>query len=216
MQLSVTEREQLYAILEKYDQNPKVQQMREFIQHGDVTTYQHCKNVVLVSWWLNHRLHLGADETSLAVGAFLHDFYLYDWHKKGTFHGIRRLFEMHGFSHPGCACVNAEKVFHITKKEQSIISSHMWPLTFRHVPSCREAIIVCLADKYCAVVESMFQRSRAGPTSRKPHLACRARLVALSCKTVDCSVQYPAFSAVAHRALNSRKPSPCPRNCSPT
>ena len=48
MQLSVTEREQLYAILEKYDQNPKVQQMREFIQHGDVTTYQHCKNVVLV------------------------------------------------------------------------------------------------------------------------------------------------------------------------
>ena len=49
MQLSVTERERLYAILEKYDQNPKVQQMREFIQHGDVTTYQHCKNVVLVS-----------------------------------------------------------------------------------------------------------------------------------------------------------------------
>ena len=37
MQLSVTERERLYAILEKYDQNPKVQQMREFIQHVDVT-----------------------------------------------------------------------------------------------------------------------------------------------------------------------------------
>ena len=67
---------------------------------------------------------------------------------------------MHGFSHPGRACVNAEQVFHITKKEQSIISSHMWPLTFRHVPSCREAIIVCLADKYCAVVESMFKHSR--------------------------------------------------------
>ena len=73
-----------------------------------------------------------------------------------------RLFEMHGFSHPSRACVNAEKVFHITKKEQSIISSHMWPLTFRHVPTCREAIIVCLADKYCAVVESMFRRSHAG------------------------------------------------------
>ena len=102
-----------------------------------------------------------AQITEDLVGPYeLHDFYLYDWHKKGTFHGIRRLFEMHGFSHPGCACVNAEKVFHITKKEQSIISSHMWPLTFRHVPSCREAIIVCLADKYCAVVESMFKHSR--------------------------------------------------------
>lgn len=50
MQLSQIEREQLYAILEKYDQHPKVQEMREFIQHGDVTTYQHCKNVVLVSF----------------------------------------------------------------------------------------------------------------------------------------------------------------------
>ena len=35
----------------------------------------------------------------------------------------------------------------------------MWPLTLRHVPKCREAIIVCLADKYCAIVESMFQRA---------------------------------------------------------
>ena len=64
MQLSTMEREQLYAILEKYDHNPEVQRMREFIQHGDVTTYQHCKNVVLVSFWLNRRLHLHADETS--------------------------------------------------------------------------------------------------------------------------------------------------------
>ena len=78
--------------------------------------------------------------------------------------GLRRLFEMHGFSHPGRACVNAEQVFHITKKEQSIISSHMWPLTFRHVPTCREAVIVCLADKYCAVVESMFRRAKAAAT----------------------------------------------------
>ena len=136
MQLSTTEHEQLYAILQQYDENPQVQRMREFIQHGDVTTYQHCKNVVRVSFWLNRRLHLHADETSLAVGAFLHDFYLYDWHKRSTFHGLRRLFEMHGFSHPGYACVNAQRVFHITKKEQ------------------------CLADKYCAVVESMFRRNR--------------------------------------------------------
>ena len=99
MQLSQIEREQLYAILEKYDQHPKVQEMREFIQHGDVTTYQHCKNVVLVSFWINRRFHLGADETALAVGGFLHDFYLYDWHKTSSFHGLRRLFEMHGFSH---------------------------------------------------------------------------------------------------------------------
>ena len=67
---------------------------------------------------------------------------------------------MHGFSHPGSACVNARNYFQITQKEQNIIQSHMWPLTFRHMPTCREAVIVCLADKYCAVVESMFQRAR--------------------------------------------------------
>ena len=38
----------------------------------------------------------------------------------------------------------------------------MWPLTFRHIPTCREAVIVCLADKYCAIVESMFRRTRVG------------------------------------------------------
>ena len=164
MQLSDTERQCLTAILAQYDQHPEVQRMREFIQHGDVTTYQHCKNVVLVSFWLNRRFHLGADETSLAVGAFLHDFYLYDWHKRSSFRGLRRLFEMHGFAHPGSACVNAERCFAITRKEQNIISSHMWPLTFRHVPTCREAVIVCLADKYCAVLESMFQRTRVADT----------------------------------------------------
>lgn len=100
MQLSDTERQCLTAILAQYDQHPEVQRMREFIQHGDVTTYQHCKNVVLVSFWLNRRFHLGADETSLAVGAFLHDFYLYDWHKRSSFRGLRRLFEMHGFAIP--------------------------------------------------------------------------------------------------------------------
>ena len=140
MQLSDLERQRLAAILMRYDQHPEVQRMREFIQHGDVTTYQHCKNVVLVSFWLNRRFHLGADETSLAVGAFLHDFYLYDWHKRSSFHGLRRLFEMHGFAHPGSACVNAERCFAITKKEQNIISSHMWPLTFRHVPTCRQIL----------------------------------------------------------------------------
>ena len=90
MQLSEPERAQLAAILEQYDRHPEVQRMREFIQHGDVTTYQHCKNVTLVSVWLNHRFHLGADETALAVGAFLHDFYLYDWHKRKSYRGCSR------------------------------------------------------------------------------------------------------------------------------
>lgn len=160
--LSASEQEDLHTILEQYERHPAVQQMQEYIQHGSVTTYEHCRNVALVSFWLNRRLHLGADETQLAVGALLHDFYLYDWHKTSTFHGLKHLFEMHGFTHPQYACQNAQRIFQITKKEQNIISSHMWPLTLTHAPKCREAVIVCFADKYCAVVESMFERSRTG------------------------------------------------------
>ena len=152
MQLSVTEREQLYAILEKYDQNPKVQQMREFIQHGDVTTYQHCKNVVLVSCWLNHRLHLGADETSLAVGAFLHDFYLYDWHN------CSNITHWHGFKHARIARYNAETVFKLTDKEKDIIQSHMWPLNPTDMPHSREAALVCMADKMSSSYETVLER----------------------------------------------------------
>ena len=155
MQLSQTERERLSAILEQYDHHPKVQEMREFIQHGDVTTYQHCKNVVLVSWWLNHRLHLGADETSLAVGAFLHDFYLYDWHKnKIRPSRFYKFYELHGFTHPGTALKNAKKDFRLTPREQDIIKKHMWPLTVIP-PMCREAWIVTAADKYCSLMETL-------------------------------------------------------------
>lgn len=48
MQLSETEAQQLDAILDQYDRHPAVQQMRQYIQHGSVTTYEHCRNVVLV------------------------------------------------------------------------------------------------------------------------------------------------------------------------
>ena len=160
MKFTTQEKRALHRLLKNTADAPVAQKMRQFTQHGSISTYRHCADVTKMCFWLNRRLHLGAEETSLAVGAFLHDFYLYDWHKTGTFHGLRRLFELHGFSHPGSACVNAKRVFQITKKEENIISCHMWPLTFRHVPSCREAVIVCLADKYCAIVESMFQRTR--------------------------------------------------------
>ena len=69
MQLSQTERERLSAILEQYDHHPKVQEMREFIQHGDVTTYQHCKNVVVVSWGLFSMISTSMTGTSRALSA---------------------------------------------------------------------------------------------------------------------------------------------------
>ena len=103
MGLSETEREHLRCILQQYEEDPRVLEMDNYIQHGCVTTYQHCWNVARVSFWINRRFHVGADERALAVGALLHDFYLYDWHCEGRFQhcsGLRTLFKMHGFIHP--------------------------------------------------------------------------------------------------------------------
>ena len=160
MILSETEHSCLRGILQAYEKDPRVLEMDNYIQHGSVTTYQHCWNVARVSFWINRRFHLGADETALAVGALLHDFYLYDWHCAGRFQlcsGLRSIFKMHGFIHPLLARENAERCFYLSPKVRNIIRSHMWPLTLLHAPRCREAVIVCIADKYCAVLEALYR-----------------------------------------------------------
>lgn len=102
---------------------------------------------------LNRKFRIGADEEKLAVGALLHDFYLYDWHDDDG--GSHRL---HGFTHPEQARQNAVEIFDIDEKEQEIIRTHMWPLTLNAIPKSREAAIVCLADKWCSLQETLFMR----------------------------------------------------------
>lgn len=147
--LTSRDRKRIHEILKTYQAQKEVQSMQKFIQHGHTSTYQHSMNVVRLSYWLNKHFHLHADEKALLVGALLHDFYLYDWHEKSTWH------RWHGFSHPFRAAGNARKIFEINEKEKHIIESHMWPLTLRHMPESREAAIVCLADKCCSVIETV-------------------------------------------------------------
>ena len=142
-------REHLGEIL-RHDQ---VRRMKSFIQHGKVTTYDHCKSVARTSFSINQKLHLNADEKKLLTGAMLHDFYLYDWHHKDD--GEPGL---HGYTHAAKAAQNAQKYFQVGEDVQAIIRSHMWPLNLTKLPASREAWIVCLADKYCSLKETLFQR----------------------------------------------------------
>lgn len=60
--------------------------------------------------------------------------------------------------HPKTALGNAQRDYHLNWKEKNIIARHMFPL-IPVPPQCREAWIVCLADKWCALgetVEPMF------------------------------------------------------------
>ena len=128
-------------------ENEGFQKLKSFTQHGNISTYTHCLRVAKRSFNLARGLHLKTNEKELLKGAMLHDYFLYDWHDHGD--------KLHGYHHPHIALKNAERDFGLTKKEQNIVKSHMWPLTLTHVPKSREAVIVCIADKICSIEETL-------------------------------------------------------------
>lgn len=127
-----------------------VMQMDHYMQHGDITTLEHVVAVSYTAFLLAKRLR--ADVRTTVRGAMLHDLYLYDWHVKDP---ATRPPLTHGFTHPATAAKNAETYFRPSEKELKIIRSHMWPLTLFHIPTSKEAWIVTLADKYCAMNETL-------------------------------------------------------------
>ncbi len=153
--LNKREERDLCRILDPLREHVKVQEMKKYIQHGNITTYDHCESVARGAFKINRFFHMHADENAMVRAAFLHDFYLYDWHipEEGR--------KLHGYHHADIACDNAVKFFNISKKEQEIIKCHMWPLNLTRLPRCRESMIVTLADKIISLRETLFCRGTA-------------------------------------------------------
>jgi uncharacterized protein len=131
--------------------SPVVQSMDGQIHHNSVTTLEHCLSVAFMSFKLSRRI--GLDSRAVARGAMLHDLYLYDWHEIKPPEGL------HGFTHPGIALRNASKLFELNELERDIICKHMWPLTIKP-PTYKESLLVCLVDKYCALLEVVNHRRK--------------------------------------------------------
>ncbi len=62
-----------------------------------------------------------------------------------------------GSNIPFFALERAEEDFDLTPIERNIIARHMFPLV-PIPPACREAWVVCLADKACALGETIGGR----------------------------------------------------------
>ncbi len=127
---------------------------REFVQHGDVSVYEHVVAVAVESCRMADALArhgVTVDRPSLVRGALLHDYFLYDWHDPDPSH------RLHGFRHPFFALRNAEDDFTLGERERNIIARHMFPLV-PVPPTCREAWIVCGADKLVALRETLDSR----------------------------------------------------------
>ena len=136
-------------ILQEVTTAARYAEMKRFYSHSDITVHDHCIAVATRAFEKASRHPHRYDMRALVRGALLHDYYLYDWHdpNKG--------FRWHGFKHHRFALENAMRDFELSKKEQNIIYSHMFPLTFWCLPRCREAITVTLADKRVAFDETM-------------------------------------------------------------
>ena len=81
--------------------------LKEFVQHGNVTVYEHCLHVALCAIKLGRALGVHCKERELVRGALLHDYFLYDWHDGSAPGNIHP--KLHGFYHPGIALKNAVK-----------------------------------------------------------------------------------------------------------
>ena len=90
------------------------------IQHGTFSVYDHSLYVTSMCLRISKKLKLKVDEKALVRGALLHDYFLYDWHEPTKANRI------HGFTHPGIALNNAEKVFHLGKIEKNMIKTEIF------------------------------------------------------------------------------------------
>ena len=129
----------------------RLAQLRAYKQHGSTSVYAHSVDVASLALKLARRLPFKVDEDALVRGALLHDYFLYDWHVPDPDRPL------HGFYHPKAALQNADRDFALTERERDIIRHHMFPLTLSP-PRTLEGVIVCLADKLCAVRETFRRR----------------------------------------------------------
>jgi uncharacterized protein len=128
------------------------QSMKNYRAHGQVSVYDHSLFVAERAYLYAKKRHLDLDYTSLVRGALLHDYYLYDWHKKHKGH------RLHGFCHPAWALHNALLAYDLNPTERDIIRNHMFPLTLFHWPHSKEARLVSKMDHKEARVEMHEQR----------------------------------------------------------
>ena len=145
------DRKAILGVIEKYLWHDEIREMKEFVQHGEISTYKHVINVVKLCYIIDKKFGLNADKEVLLTAALLHDFYGYDWHEC-------KLSELHGFKHPLIAADRAKKVFGVSEHVQDAIRSHMWPFTLLHVPRSKEAWILCAADKLASMSETLWMR----------------------------------------------------------
>ena len=114
------------------------------IEHHGISRFDHSLKVSYYSYKSAKILHLDYEQTS--VGGLLHDFFLSPENRTQK----ERMKSV--FTHPKQAVEMARTQFELTKKEEDMIRSHMFPINLS-VPKYAESWIVSMVDKCVATNE---------------------------------------------------------------
>lgn len=142
---------EFYAIIKDLLDHEDIQKLGNIKHHGH-SILHHSLKVSFLSWKWGKFFKLCSH--SIARGALLHDFFLYDW-SKVNIHPDKKFYEihkLHGFTHPVTALENSTRRFRLNKIEENIIIRHMFPLTIIP-PKYKESWLVMLVDKIVAISE---------------------------------------------------------------
>jgi len=137
--------EEFKEIIKDISENPNVLELRNYIQHVNSSRYDHCIEVAFLTYVVCKKMNI--EYVSATRGAFLHDFYFYDYKNKE-----KSPKHFHLYKHPRISLTNALNIFDLNDLERDVILNHMWPITIRF-PMFLETYIVTFIDKYCATVE---------------------------------------------------------------
>ena len=124
--------------------NKEFQKTKKIDHHG-ISRYDHSMRVAYFSYLVTKFIRLDYKETTEA--AQLHEFFTDEVKHENAVFKLRR--------HPKHAVENAKKYFDISDKQEDIIKTHMFPVTFTP-PKYVESWIVDIVDDIAAIYEKSY------------------------------------------------------------
>ncbi len=137
------ENKEYLQIVEKLLENRKFSKLKNETHHHNSNRFNHSVEVSYKTYKICKKLRL--DYESATKAALLHDFFF----DKEFDNKRERLIK-----HPKIALENAKKITNLSKKEQNIIASHMYPIGGT-IPKYIESVIVDAVDDYVSLKEKL-------------------------------------------------------------
>lgn len=133
--------EEFQSIIKPILDNQEFLKTKHRTHHG-MSRFEHLQRVSYYSYLITKKLRLHYKETTRA--ALLHDFFLDETNDDSLVEALQ--------NHPNYALENAKKYYNLTDREEDIIKTHMFPVTFKP-PRYLESWIVDIVDDIAGMYE---------------------------------------------------------------